>query len=177
MKIYLILSMLLFVACGHEPSAAEQKEKEHAAEVKGKAAGRWIDIRTTNADKALHAKDTTKPTDPVAHTGNVPAKPVAVVPAACDKVTYPMTGVQYVAAQVDFATAEKNAPKGKHLVTCGEARTLYDAGALTGIQFSAGQVWTATMKDTVNAYLLGVDDGSIDNGDINGAFGAIYVGE
>lgn len=158
---YLLVFLLLAVACG---SAEHQKEKSAAVK-------RW------GKDKGVAAKSfINEPyATPSPSSTSEPVDAMVVVVGAPTSTETTIEGMTYVSAPVTWADAMMKAPAGKRLASRDELFALWDNGTLKGLKFSTGVVWSASAKDSSEAWALSTFDGSLVFSSMNGLLSAVYV--
>jgi len=167
---YLILLMLL-VACGREEQARDSENiKRKTPAVKAK-----INEKAIAAKAFINAPFATPTPSPTAE----PVDDKVVVVGAPTTSTLPSVelpnGVTYVATPVNWADAMEKVPAGKRLATRDELFALWDSGALKGLHFSTGVVWTASAKDSNEAWGLSTVDGSLAYSNMSNLLSTVYV--
>lgn len=169
-----IFYLLLMQACG---TAEHQKEKSEAVKRKTPAVKAKINEKAIAAKAFINAPYATPTPSPTAE----PTDDKVVVLGAPTATTLPVVslpnGVDYVAAPVNWADAMMKAPAGKRLATRDELFALWDSGALKGLHFSTGVIWTANAKDSSEAWCLSTYDGSLAYSSMGGMLSAVYVNQ
>lgn len=174
MRYLLVIFYLLATqACG---SAEHQKEKSEAVRKKTPAVKAKINEKAIAAKAFINApflEPSPSPTPmPEEDDGRVVV--VGTTPTSLPVQSLP-NGVAYVSTPVNWADAIAKVPAGKRLATRDELFALWDEGALKGLHFSTGVVWSASAKDSSEAWGLSTFDGSLAYSSMSAMLSAIYV--